>query len=133
MSGWGGNSGGGGGGGPPFWNNDCEATTSPADLNGTILAPPEGATYRQGERMDLSWQSGLRSEVLRIDGPPWAGGFHPASWQWSAFLESEDGSTNVTILGMHFDHDFSPPPLLLPALVWRDFPFLLDVVAYTRQ
>lgn len=96
MSGWGGNT----GGAPPFWSSNCEATTSPVDLSHTVLGPPEGVSYHPGEQISVNWQSGVRSDVLRIDGPPWAGGFHPASWLWSAFLQSEDEKTSVTIIGM---------------------------------
>ncbi|RYP92535.1 hypothetical protein DL770_001293 [Monosporascus sp. CRB-9-2] len=92
MAGWG-----GGGGGPP-WGNECEATTPPADLSRTIFEPREGATHSPGDLINLSWQSGIRSDVLTIDGPPWAGGFHPANWQWSAYLQSEDLATKITIL-----------------------------------
>ncbi|RYP30058.1 hypothetical protein DL767_006409 [Monosporascus sp. MG133] len=90
--------GGGGGGGRPSWGNECEATTPPVDLSRTIFEPREGATYSPGDVINLSWQSGIRSDVLRTDGPPWAGGFHPVNWQWSAYLQSEDLVTKITIL-----------------------------------
>ncbi|RYP69774.1 hypothetical protein DL771_005883 [Monosporascus sp. 5C6A] len=92
MEGW------GGGSGRPPWANECEVTTPPVDLSGTIFEPREGTTYSPGDLINLSWQSGIRSDVLTIDGPPWAGGFHPASWQWSAYLQSEDLVTEMTIL-----------------------------------
>ncbi|KAK7757530.1 hypothetical protein SLS62_000545 [Diatrype stigma] len=94
MSGRGGNI----GGAPPFWSSSCEATASTTDLSHTVLAPPGGVTYHPGEQINVNWQSGVRSDVLRVDGPPWAGGFHPASWLWSAFLQSEDEKTSVTII-----------------------------------
>ena len=111
----GGDNGGGGGGGAPFWDNggngdgndhggpnDCEPKTEPQDLSHKVLAPAGGASYQAGEQMTVSWQSGLRSEALRIDGPPWAGGFHPASWQWSAFLRPEaEGREDLTIMGTY--------------------------------
>lgn len=96
MSGWGGSNGGG-----FSWNSECEATTSLADLNHTVLAPLEGATYYLGQQVNISWQSGIRSEVVHIDGPPWAGGVHPVSWQWSVFLESDDNKTSLTIMGIY--------------------------------
>ncbi|RYP00648.1 hypothetical protein DL766_009046 [Monosporascus sp. MC13-8B] len=92
MGGW------GGGGGRPSWGTECEATTPPADLSHTVFEPPEGATYSPGDLINLSWQSGIRSDVLTIDGPPWAGGFHPANWQWSVYLQSENLATKITIL-----------------------------------
>ena len=98
MSGWEGSS--SSGSGLPFWSNDCEAPANPANLSHTVLAPPEDVTFHPGEQINISWHSGIRADVLKIDGPPWAGGFHPASWQWSAFLQSEDEKTSVTILGM---------------------------------
>ena len=114
SGGWGGgkdssDGGGGGGGGssPPFWGNgnggpnDCEPKAEPQDLSHQILAPARGASYRAGEQVTVSWQSGERSEALRIDGPPWAGGFHPSSWQWSAFLRPEaEGQEDVTIMSV---------------------------------
>ncbi|RYP27151.1 hypothetical protein DL768_011303 [Monosporascus sp. mg162] len=87
-----------GGNGRPSWGNECEATTPPVDLTRTIFEPREGATYSPGDLINLSWQSGIRSDVLTIDGPPWAGGFHPANWQWSAYLQSKDLATKITIL-----------------------------------
>ena len=98
-----------GGNGPPFWGNgsghggpnNCEPKTAAKDLSHQVLAPAGGASYHTGEQVTVSWQSGLRSEALHIDGPPWAGGFHPASWQWSAFLQPEGEAEEVTILGTY--------------------------------
>ncbi|RYO80615.1 hypothetical protein DL764_009876 [Monosporascus ibericus] len=92
MGGWGGS------GGRPSWGDECEAATAPVDLSGTIFEPREDATYFPGDLIHLSWQSGIRSNVLTVDGPPWAGGFHPANWQWSAYLQSEGLATKLTIL-----------------------------------